>query len=508
MKTTPSLLPLALALAWSGCGGADGTPEGVRARPDPGLAGSGAPLNIVLILADDLGWSDLGVYGSTFHDTPSLDRLARQGMRFTEAYTAGSVCSPSRASLLTSRYPARIGVTDWSPGQGDEPYQKLLQVRDHDELPLDEATIAEALGRAGYATGHIGKWHLGREGHRPTDQGFDTMVAVNDYGSPPTYFWPYEGRDRDLEWLTATGGPGENLTERLGEEGARFIAEHSDRPFFLYLSFYAPHTPLEGKPELVEKYRARAERLRTPPSEVWGSEGGHLHRREQSHPVYAAMVETLDGAVGRVLESLEQNGIAERTLVIFLSDNGGLAVLERSWGSRPPTSNLPLRAGKGWLYEGGIRGPMMVRWPGVVPPGTVEDVPVITNDILPTILEVTGATIEQESVSDGVSLLPVLRGRGDLEREELFWHYPHYHGSGHRPSGAVRSGRHKLIEWYENDRVELYDLREDPGETTDLSGEMPELKARLLQRLARWRDSVDAEMPRPNPEYQAPASMR
>ena len=466
------------------------------------------PPNVVLILADDLGWADLGVYGSDFHETPHLDRLATEGMRFTEAYAAAPVCSPTRASLLTGRSPARIHQTDWIPGQETEPHQRLRQVEDQNYLPLEEVTVAELLRAAGYTTAHIGKWHLGGEGYRPTDQGFDIMIGTNNSGSPPTYFWPYQGRGRDLDLLTATGRPGENLTDRLGEEAAQFIAEHRDRPFFLYLPFYAPHTPLEAKPELVAKYRTKAEALDIRASQVWGEETGHLHRQVQNHPVYAGMVETMDAAVGRVLRSLEANGVADHTIVIFLSDNGGLSVLERAWAERigePPTSNLPMRAGKGWLYEGGIRVPLIVRWPGAVRPGTVEETPVTTDDFLPTLLDIVGLRWSRDKPIDGLSLVPVLRGRGALDREELYWHYPHYHGSGHRPSGAVRSGNYKLIEWYEDGRTELYDLREDPQESMDLAAAMPEMTARLRERLASWLHAVNAQMPLPNPNYRGAA---
>lgn len=496
MQTTLRLLACAVIAQLAGCTGA-GAPPSPEAAP---LLDTDAPLNVVLILADDLGWSDLGAYGSTFHETPHLNRLAAEGMRFTDAYAASPVCSPTRANLLTGRHPARIQQTDWIPGQGDEPHQKLLQVQDQDSLPRSEVTIAEYLSAAGYATAHIGKWHLGREGHRPTDQGFDLMVAVNDHGSPPTYFWPYKGRDRDLDWLTATGQPGENLTERLGEEAARFIREYRDRPFFLYLPFYAPHTPLEGRPVLVEEYQARAEALGFAEEEVWGTEGGNLHRRVQSHPVYAAMVETMDAAVGRVLRSLEENGVAQRTVVFFLSDNGGLAVLEDGWGE-PPTTNLPLRAGKGWLYEGGIRIPLIVRWPGAVPAGETETTPVNTSDILPTVLQIAGVEKRADVPLDGLSLVPVLRGREAPERAEMYWHYPHYHGSGHRPSSAIRSGEYKLIEWYEDGRVELYDLMADPGEVLDLSSERPEVVARLRKQLGAWLREVGAQVPAPNPAY-------
>lgn len=496
-----SLLLGTAAALQAGCAGP--APEAPQRAPL--AASSERPPNIVLILADDLGWADLGVYGSTFYETPNLDGLAAEGMRFTDAYAAAAICSPSRASLLTGRSPARVNLTDWVPGQGNEPHQKLLQVEDNDRLPLEEVTIAELLRDAGFTTAHIGKWHLGGdEGYRPTGQGFDIMIGVNNAGSPPTYFWPYQGNNRDLDSLTATGHPGENLTDRLGAEAARFIAEHRNRPFFLYLPFYAPHTPLEAKPELVAKYRAKAEALGIPESRVWGEERGHLHRRVQSNPLFAGMVETMDAAVGRVLRSLESNGVADNTVVIFLSDNGGLAVLERPWVERlgtPPTSNLPLRAGKGWLYEGGTRVPLIVRWPGAVRAAAVEGTPVITDDFLPTLLEVAGVEWSADRPIDGLSLVPLLRGTGEPDREELYWHYPHYHGSGQRPSGAVRSGDYKLIEWYEDGRLELYDLSKDPGETVNLAAAMPERAARLRERLARWREATGAQMPLPNPDY-------
>lgn len=497
MRHPPSIL-LVPALAVSACA----VPAVDSAGVATGVGPPSAP-NVVVIVADDLGWADLGVYGSQFYETPHLDELAASGIRFTQAYTAGSVCSPSRASILTSHYPARIRLTDWLPGQGDEPHQRLLQVRDHAALPLDEVTIAERLRERGYVTAHIGKWHLGREGHRPGDQGFDWVVGVNDYGSPPTYFWPYVGNDRDLQELTATGKPGENLTDRLGEEAAAFVEENADNPFFLFLSFYAPHTPLEGKPELVEKYTRKAEALGLADRDVFGSEGAHIHRQVQSHPVYAAMVETMDSAVGRVLAALREHGLSDETLVVFLSDNGGLAVLERAWPLDPPTSNLPLRAGKGWLYEGGIRGALIVRWPGVTRPGRVVNEAVITNDLFPTLLNAAG--VQRVSSDDGVSLVDLLAGTDDLEPRDLYWHYPHYHGSGHRPSSAIRSGRFKFIQWYHEDRTELYDLVADPGEEHDLVDRRPDLARELQRRLASWLHRVDAQMPAPNPDYTGPA---
>lgn len=464
----------------------------------PPAAAQGSRPNVVFILVDDLGWADIGSYGSTFYETPNIDGLARQGMRFTQAYAAAPVCSPTRASILTGQYPARLHQTDWIPGRTNRPDQRLLQVEDLNHLPLRSVTLAEAFGNAGYATAHVGKWHLGGEGHLPQDQGFQRNVAGDHTGSPPGYFWPYrrdQGSTHAATALATGGREGENLTDRLAEEASRFIAERRDGPFFLYLPFYAVHTPLQGKPELVRKYEAKAQALGLPDSAVWGEETGHRFRRAQNHAVYAAMMETMDAAVGRVLRALEENGVANNTLVVFFSDNGGLATSE-GW----PTTNLPLRAGKGWLYEGGIREPMIVRWPGRVAAGSASDTPVSSVDFFPTLLQAAEIAPPAREPLDGVSLVPVLRG-GTLQRDALFWHYPHYSNQGGRPGGAIRSGDWKLIEFYEDGRVELYNLAQDPGERRDLAAAMPELAAGLRHRLHQWRRSVDAQMPGPNPEY-------
>ena len=488
-----SIVILGLAMLWMGAAlqerEAASAPSKVLDTP-----------NFVFILADDLGWADVGAFGSRFHETPHIDRLAREGMTFTNAYAAASICSPTRASILTGKHPARLRITDWIPGQGNRPTRRFLQVEDRGRLPLSEVTIAEVLQEAGYRTAHMGKWHLGGEGYLPTDQGFDVNVAGGHRGSPPGYFWPYERGDYQLAELAETGEEGEYLTDRLGREAAQFIRENSDRPFFLYLPFYSVHMPLEGKKELVQKYEARLDSFVLREDAVTGEEHGNVARIVQSNPVYAAMVEAMDQNVGRVLQALEETGAADSTVVIFFSDNGGLSVLTPG-RQTPPTANRPLRAGKGWLYEGGTRVPLVVRWPGVTEPGSVSREPVSSVDFFSTMLAMAGLEKPEGLVQDGVSLAPLLRQEEGLDREALFWHYPHYHGSGSVPSAAVRQGNYKLVEFLEDGEVELYNLAKDLTETNDLAEKKPEKVEALRERLESWRRSVDAQMPEPNPNY-------
>ncbi len=456
------------------------------------------PPNILFILVDDLGWRDVGSFGSPFYETPNIDQLTREGMQFTNAYAAAPVCSPARSGILTGKYPARLHQTDWIPGMDNSPQNKLMQVEDLNFLPLSEVTLAERLGAAGYVTAHVGKWHLGGEGYLPTDQGFTLNVAGTYHGSPPGYFWPYGRRDSPLAALAKTGEEGEYLTDRLTKEAIQFIEDNADAPFFLHLSYYAVHLPLEGKPDLVQKYEAKAATVAPGMTEI---RDGLTLRTGQSDPVYAAMVETVDLNVGKVLRALEDYGVAEKTLVVFTSDNGGLSYWPADRGD-PPTSNSPLRAGKGWLYEGGIRVPLVVRWPGVAAPGSRSEVPVSGIDFYPTLLEAAGVEPEADMPLDGVSLVPLLRQKADVGREALYWHYPHYHGSGARPAGAVRQDDFKLIEFLEDGRLELYNLREDLAETNDLAGPMMEQAENMRTRLHEWRDSVGAQMPERNPEWQ------
>jgi arylsulfatase A-like enzyme len=440
-------------------------------------------INVVLILADDLGWADLGCYGSTFHRTPHLDRLAASGLRFTQAYAACPVCSPTRAALMTGKVPARLHLTDWLPGRPDRPDQKLLRPLFRQHLPRDETALAEAFKAAGYATGIIGKWHLGGGEYRPEKRGFDVNIAGDEAGSPRSYFAPFarKGPGGKLDYMPGLekAPEGEYLTDRLAAEAERFLDNHRDKPFFLYLPHYAVHIPMRAKKDLVARY---------PSHQVAG---------KQSNPVYAAMLESLDEAVGRVLKKLADLKLEGRTIVVFTSDNGGLSI--REGPSTPPTINSPLREGKGFLYEGGLRVPLLVRWPVVVKPGRTSDFPAISHDLFPTLLEACG--VKQTGRLDGISLTSLLRGSAAPKRDELYWHYPHYANQGSRPGGAVRAGDFKLIEFYETGRLELFDLKGDRGETRNLAEDKKELTGRLADRLAQWRKAVGAQMPRPNPNY-------
>ena len=446
--------------------------------------------NIVFILADDLGWADLGCYGSTFYETPNLDRLATEGMRFTDAYAAAPVCSPTRASILTGKYPARLGITDWLPGRKDQPSQKLKRPQLPTCLALEETTLAEALKAGGYQTAFFGKWHLGDSpSHWPEHQGFDLNLGGCEKGTPPSYFSPYQ-----LPNLP-DGPEGEYLTDRLTSEAINFIQQHRDKPFLVYLSHYAVHTPLQAKATLLEKYKAKAAKLPAGESPEFLDDNGRAVRQVQNRPAYAAMVENLDENVGRILDKLAALGLDENTIVIFTSDNGGLSTAEGS-----PTSNLPLRAGKGWPYEGGVREPLLIKWPGVTKPDSICNKPVSSPDFFPTILAMAGLQPILQQHLDGTSLVPELQGADSPERP-VFWHYPHYSNQGGSPYGAVRVGDFKLIEWYEDMRVELYDLRRDIAEKNNLATDKPETAAALTARLHSWRTDVKAQMPQPNPSY-------
>lgn len=447
--------------------------------------------NFVFILADDLGWTDLGCTGSTFYETPHLDRLASEGMRFTQAYAACPVCSPTRASILAGRYPARMDTTDWFGAPQPETAHNhptgtkpLLPAPYLEHMPLEEVTLAEALKDAGYATFFAGKWHLGGDGFLPTDQGFDINKGGHHRGSPPGgYFSPYN--NPNLE----DGPKGEHLPDRLASETAQFIEANQDQPFLAYLSFYSVHTPLQGRPDLVEKYKGK-----DAPADAWGEEGDRKVRLAQNHAVYAAMVEAMDAAVGKVLDTLRRLGLDDTTCVIFMSDNGGLSTSEGH-----PTSNVPLRAGKGWLYEGGIREPMIIRCPGVTEPGSTCHAPVTSTDFYPTMLELAGLPARPEQHVDGMSLVPLLQGAESLDRDALYWHYPHYGNQGGSPGAAVRAGDWKLIEYFEDDHVELYNVRYDVSETHDLGADKPALAEELRAKLHAWQKAVNAKFPSPSP---------
>ena len=435
--------------------------------------------NVVVILMDDLGWADLGCSGSRYYQTPSIDRVAFQGMRFTQAYASCPVCSPTRAALLTGKYPARLHLTDYIPGEIDRRKHKLLRPEFHQELPLEEITLAEMLAGAGYATAAIGKWHLGGSGFEPQRQGFDTALGGFERGSVVNYFAPYLKDGRQLPGLENPPA-GEFITERLTAEAEKFLEAHASEPFFLYLSHYAVHTPLQARAAAIDEYAA------TKPHGL------------QRNAVYAAMVESMDARVARVLHKLDELNLADNTLVVFTSDNGGLAT-SGSPTNIPATNNAPLREGKGYLYEGGIRVPLIVRWPAKIKPGSICDVPTSTVDLLPTICAACDVTIPQ--AIDGVSILPLLEGEKSFARDTLYWHYPHYSPQGGKPGGAIRQGNYKLIEFYDNGRRELFNLADDSSEARNLVESEPEVAARLASELAAWRGRVGAEMPTPNADF-------
>jgi arylsulfatase A-like enzyme len=426
----------------------------------------------VLILADDLGWTDLGCYGSDLYQSPQIDRLAADGMRFTTNYSACTVCSPSRAALLTGKYPARLHVTDWIPGL--PPSNPKLTVPDFTKhLPLEEVTLAERLHDLGYATASIGKWHLGGPEYYPEHHGFDVNIAGTDQPQPrPGYFAPYA-----IDTIEQ-GPKGEYITDRLGVEAEKFIRANANRPFFLYLPEFAVHLPVQGKKKLVEKYQSLVH-------------DGMRH----TNAGYAAMIDSMDQTVGRVRKTLDELKLADNTVVIFVSDNGGRI---------PTSSNVPLRAGKGSCYEGGVRVPLIVFWPGQTPKGAACDAPVITMDLYPTIMEMVGHALGPDDAVDGVSLTSLLRQTGQIAERTLYWHYPHYQHyqlEGTTPYGAMRQGDWRLVEFYDDGRLELYNLRDDVGERKNLAAVEPNRVTTMRDALHAWRESVGAQMPTPNPNY-------
>ncbi len=443
----------------------------------------------VLFLVDDLGYMDIGAYNpKSFYETPNVDRLAKSGMKFTDGYAANPVCSPTRFGIQTGRYPTRKDATNFFSGRRGGLFNSAPL---HDRMDLEEVTIAEALKKKDYATFFAGKWHLGpTEQFWPTKQGYDVNAGGFSKGGPyggKKYFSPY-GNPR-----LSDGPDGEHLPDRLASETCAFIEKNKGKPFFAMLSFYSVHTPLIGRPDLVAKYKKKA-------AEINGAEFGDEEmtwpkngktrkvRILQKHAVYAAMVEAMDLAVGKVLDKLESLGLDDEVVVAFTSDNGGLSTSEGS-----PTSNLPLRGGKGWIYEGGIREPFIVRWPGVTKAGSVCPEPVMSTDFFPTFVKAAGGNPKGAGPIDGVDLMPLLKGGKSLERDALFWHYPHYSNQGGFPSGAIRMGNWKLIERYEDGQVHLYDLSKDLSEHEDLSTVHPGQVSKMRKKLHQWYEDVDAK---------------
>jgi uncharacterized sulfatase len=432
----------------------------------PALASGPRPPNVVLVLADDLGWADLGSYGSRFNETPRLDRLAAEGVRFTDFYAAAPVCSPTRAALMTGLHPARLGLTAHIPGHW-RPFERLAEPPTAMGLPAGVPTLPERLKARGYVTAHFGKWHLGWQGRpSPADAGFDESFEIGGHDVPP------ERRD-------PPGAGAARSAEALARRAVRFLEAHRDRPVFVYLAPNAVHIPLTATPERLAKFRAKPAVPGYP-----------------SLPVYAALLEELDASVGLVLDALDRLGLARDTVVVFTSDNGGLV---RESGGWPATGNAPLRDEKGTVYEGGIRVPTIVRWTGVVPPGLSTATPAVTTDLVPTLLEIAGVPYERGSF-DGESLVGVLREPArPVPARRLFWHYPHYHHG--RPAAAVREGRHKLVEHFDTGAVELYDLEADVSESRDLAASEPDRARGLLEALRAFRRETGAAMPRDNPAH-------
>ena len=444
----------------------------------------GEATNVVLIVADDLGWADLACYGADLHETPRLDSLAAEGVRFTQGYAAAAICSPTRASIMTGQYPARIGMTIWHEGalRGPSRERPLRAADSRANLPRSYVTLAEALQQAGYATIHVGKWHLGDAEHSPETQGFEVNIGGTHWGAPSTFFYPYAGfwSSSDV-WRYVPdlphGSDGEYLTDRLTDEAIAQIDVISDRPFFLHLAYHTVHTPIEAKASAVDYF---ANRIRP-----------EMHRQNAT---YAAMVQSLDENVGRLLDHLSERGLHDDTLVIFTSDNGGYI---NEYRGQAVTSNHPLRSGKGSLYEGGVRTPWIVRLPGVAPAGATCDTLVCTTDLYPTILDVCGLDTPDGVISDGRSMKPLLTDpSSEFAERTLFFHYPHYYPTT-TPVSAVRRGAWKLLHYYEDDSRELYNLESDLGEQSNLSQLHPEVADNLFDLLARWRREVGAKDPKP-----------
>ncbi len=435
--------------------------------------------NIVFFLVDDLGWSDVGFNGAKYYETPNVDMFASEGMKFTQAYAA-PVCSPTRASIMTGKYPARVRITD---AILDEKFivkdRKLLSPKVLKELPLEEFTLAEALKEAGYVTGSIGKWHLGGEGFLPTDQGFDVNVSGCHRGQPLNYFYPFN-RDYESGKMIPDAFPnlkkgkkGDHLSDVLTEEALGFIEDNKDEPFFLYFPFYSVHWPIQAKEELIDKYSNKE------------------MDRDDTRPAYAGMIETMDLNVGKVLDKLDELNLSDNTVVIFMSDNGGCY------------SNTPLRGKKGQVYEGGIREPLIIKWPGVTRPNSVCNIPVISNDFYPTLLTIAGCSQLPQQHLDGKDITPLLKGDSDIGRETLFWYYPHSSlWIPHiEPVEAVREGDWKLIHFMEQDKYELYNLKDDIGEQNNLKDESPDKVNNMKKLIIDWKKSVNAIEPTINPEY-------
>ncbi|WP_434036669.1 sulfatase [Formosa sp. 4Alg 33] len=444
--------------------------------------------NVVFFLVDDLGWMDIAANGSKFYETPNIDQLAKDGVRFTQAYVPSPICSPARAAILTGKNPARINLTQWIGGPGNPDYVR--------NLPLEEVVFPELLQDAGYNTIFLGKWHLsnteGGEKYWPNNQGFDINIAGHHRGGlyiKNKYFSPWDIPNLD------NGPEGEYMTDRLANEAVDFIDKNNTDPFLLYFSFYSVHAPFSAPEDRVEKFNKKKDALALTDADRFAEETEakkpFQYRTQQDHPTYAAMVNSMDMAVGKVLNKLKEKNLADNTVVVFFSDNGGLSTSEGT-----PTSNAPLRAGKGWLYEGGIREPAIIKWPGVAKAGTVSDALISGMDFYPTILEITGQPLRPDLHIDGKSLVPLLKNESKKVHDVLYFHYPHISNQKGGPSSAIRDGDYKLIVFLNDNTFELYNIKNDIGERHNLASELPEMTNHLYKKLYDWWDEVDAKFPK------------
>jgi arylsulfatase A len=500
------------------------------------LAAEAARPNVIFFLVDDLGWSDIGCFGSQFYDTPNIDKLATEGVRFTDAYAACHVCSPTRASILTGKYPATLNLTDWLRGRRNFPFQRLLNVVINQHLPYEETTIAEALKERGYSTAIFGKWHLGKTPSTPLAHGFDIHVP-NVPSNWRTFHGPFGMKN-------LASKKGDYLTDRLTDQAIEWIEKKKDKPFFLYMSHFAVHDPIQGRKDLVEKYSKKlkeSQKTKGPdfilegnpdnPKNPSRDELGRLiktpefaqHKvfpqgtikikQKQDNVEFAGMVESVDQSLGRIVKKVKELGIEENTIIIFFSDNGGMSAMNVGNPNRVipeekvdvaySTSNLPLRGAKGWLYEGGIRVPLIIKWPTKGKVGTVCSTPVSSIDFFPTIMEMIGSGDQVGRDKEGVSITSLVKGSDKLDRQAIYWHFPHYSNHGmHSPGGAIRAGDYKLLEYFENNTVQLFNLKEDIGEQQDLARAQPAKAAELRRMLHAWRQKVGARMQIPNPDYE------
>lgn len=443
--------------------------------------------NVIFILVDDLGWTDLGCYGSTFYETPHIDALAEKSALFSNAYTSSPVCSPTRASILTGKYPSRLGITDWIPGRRPQ-NEKLLGPKIKNELPLEEITLAEVFKQSDYKTFYAGKWHLGGEGFFPEDQGFDINIGGHHKGSPPGgYYTPYNNPK------LSDGPEGEYLTDRLTDETIQFIRENKESPFFTYLAYYTVHTPIQANKKYIGKFDAKRLTLEDSIPLV-RTEHDAVTVQNQRNAKYASMVYALDKNIGKLMSSLEELDLMDNTIIVFTSDNGGLSTL---YSRKAPTSVKPLRGGKGWCYEGGIKVPLLIKGPGI-DAGKKIETPVISTDFFPTLTEMANIAIDSVEKSDGLSLVPLLTTHQSLKRDTLLWYYPHYHGSGWRPGAAIRVGDWKLIEFYDLEKTELYHISEDLKEEDELSKIHPEKTKELKAALDQILKNTNASLPLEN----------